>query len=88
MGEITPTSVDRIDTGKPHPAWVYDWFLGGKDNYPVDEELGRQIVALEPQSKYAAQHNRWFMQRATRHLAGAAGARQLLRRSPESLWSS
>ncbi|MFG2517945.1 SAM-dependent methyltransferase [Streptomyces sp. NPDC048527] len=78
MGENTPPPVDRIDTSKPHPARVYDWFLGGKDNYPVDEELGRQIVALEPQSKYAAQHNRWFMQRATRHLAGAAGARQFL----------
>lgn len=78
MGEITPPPADRIDTSKPHPARVYDWFLGGKDNYPVDEELGRQIVALEPQSKYAAQHNRWFMQRATRHLAGAAGARQFL----------
>lgn len=27
----------EIDTSKPHPARMYDWYLGGKDNYPVDE---------------------------------------------------
>ncbi|TXS31999.1 SAM-dependent methyltransferase, partial [Streptomyces sp. gb1(2016)] len=30
----------RIDTSRPHPARMYDWFLGGKDNYPVDEAMG------------------------------------------------
>ena len=34
------TGAASIDTSTPHPARVYDWFLGGKDNYPVDEELG------------------------------------------------
>ncbi len=37
----------RIDTGKPHPARMYDWFLGGKDNYPVDEELGEPVPGQE-----------------------------------------
>jgi hypothetical protein len=73
-----PPATHPIDTSKPHPARVYDWFLGGKDNYPVDEELGRQIETLEPRTKYCAQHNRWFMQRATRRLAGEAGIRQFL----------
>ncbi|WP_416965659.1 SAM-dependent methyltransferase, partial [Streptomyces sp. Agncl-13] len=27
---------------------MYDWYLGGKDNYPVDEEMGRQMLALDP----------------------------------------
>ncbi|MCX5202792.1 SAM-dependent methyltransferase [Streptomyces sp. NBC_00237] len=72
----TPDRIE-IDTSRPHPARVYDWFLGGKDNYPVDEALGRQIVSLEPQTKYCARHNRWFMQRATRHLA-RTGTRQFL----------
>ncbi|MFI5805106.1 SAM-dependent methyltransferase [Streptomyces sp. NPDC051561] len=72
------TGPTAIDTSRPHPARVYDWFLGGKDNYPVDEELGRQIVAFEPHTKYCAQHNRWFMQRATRRLVSAAGIRQFL----------
>ncbi|MFI6879848.1 SAM-dependent methyltransferase [Streptomyces sp. NPDC050400] len=77
MPETSPTS-PRIDTSKPHPARVYDWFLGGKDNYPVDEALGRQITAMEPTAKYGARHNRWFMQRATRMLAARLGVRQFL----------
>ncbi|MEY9990529.1 hypothetical protein ABIE67_002561 [Streptomyces sp. V4I8] len=32
----------QIDTSKPHPARMYDWYLGGKDNYPVDEAMGQQ----------------------------------------------
>ncbi|EDY45132.1 SAM-dependent methyltransferase [Streptomyces sp. SPB074] len=59
----------KIDTSKPHPARMYDWMLGGKDNYPVDEELGRQMVALEPQLPLMARMNRAFMRRATRWLA-------------------
>ncbi|MFE9489128.1 SAM-dependent methyltransferase [Streptomyces sp. NPDC006641] len=69
---------NRIDTTRPHPARVYDWFLGGKDNYPVDEELGRQIAGLSPDTKRIARHNRWFMHRAMRWLAGEAGIRQFL----------
>ncbi|GAA3149016.1 SAM-dependent methyltransferase [Streptomyces rectiviolaceus] len=78
MSAIPPPATHPIDTSRPHPARVYDWFLGGKDNYPVDEELGLRIVSLEPQTKYCAQHNRWFMQRATRRLAGEDGIRQFL----------
>ncbi|MGV9564493.1 SAM-dependent methyltransferase [Streptomyces sp. NPDC003480] len=72
--EATPT---RIDTGKPHPARVYDWWLGGKDNYPVDEELGRRILAVDPTVRRGARANRRFMHRATRTLA-QAGVRQFL----------
>ncbi|EPH42999.1 SAM-dependent methyltransferase [Streptomyces aurantiacus] len=66
-----------IDTSKPHPARMYDWWLGGKDNYPVDEEMGRQLVAMDPRIPAVARANRAFMQRATRWLA-AAGVRQFL----------
>lgn len=69
MTGTEPTS-PRIDTSKPHPARVYDWFLGGKDNYPVDEELGRQIMSIDARAKHVARTNRWFMQRVTRWLAG------------------
>lgn len=71
-------AVPRVDTSKPHPARVYDWFLGGKDNYPVDEELGRHIMSIDNRAKHVAQTNRWFMQRVTRWLAGQAGVRQYL----------
>ncbi|MFD5698653.1 SAM-dependent methyltransferase [Streptomyces lasiicapitis] len=73
-----PPAAESLDTGTPHPARVYDWFLGGTDHYTADAELGRQLVALDASTKYCAQHNRWFMQRATRHLAGAVGIRQFL----------
>ncbi|MER6123957.1 SAM-dependent methyltransferase [Streptomyces sp. NPDC001795] len=67
----------RIDTSRPHPARVYDWWLGGKDNYPVDEELGRKILAVDGTVRRGARANRRFMQRATRTLA-EAGVRQFL----------
>ncbi|MFJ2897073.1 SAM-dependent methyltransferase [Streptomyces sp. NPDC087218] len=73
-----PAGAHHIDTTRPHSARVYDWFLGGKDNYPVDEELGRQIAALSPDTKRIARHNRWFMHRAMRWLAGEEGIRQFL----------
>ncbi|MFI9649752.1 SAM-dependent methyltransferase [Streptomyces sp. NPDC052040] len=66
-----------IDTSRPHPARMYDWYLGGKDNYPVDEELGRQMLALEPRVPVMARVNRAFMHRATRFLAHR-GVRQFL----------
>ncbi|MFD9630954.1 SAM-dependent methyltransferase [Streptomyces violascens] len=66
-----------IDTSKPHPARVYDWFLGGKDNYPVDEALAEQLLALDSRGRDIARVNRAFMHRATRWLADQ-GVRQFL----------
>ncbi|MGX1669231.1 SAM-dependent methyltransferase [Streptomyces sp. NPDC055400] len=57
----------RIDTSKPHPARVYDYLLGGKDNYPVDEAVGEQ---LPPEARDGARQNREFMHRAVAWLAG------------------
>ncbi|MEV5437053.1 SAM-dependent methyltransferase [Streptomyces sp. NPDC052682] len=74
----TEPATHRIDTTKPHSARVYDWFLGGKDNYPVDEELGRRITAINGEAPRQARANRRFMQRATRLLAGEHGIRQFL----------
>ncbi|GAB1335033.1 SAM-dependent methyltransferase [Streptomyces sp. E-15] len=71
-----PTAIE-IDTSKPHPARMYDWYLGGKDNYPVDEAMGRQMLALDPRVPVMARVNRAFMHRATRWLA-AQGVRQFL----------
>lgn len=66
-----------IDTSRPHPARMYDWMLGGKDNHPVDEQLGRQMVALEPQLPVMARTNRAFMRRSALWLA-RGGVRQFL----------
>jgi O-methyltransferase involved in polyketide biosynthesis len=72
--ESAPT---RIDTSRPHPARVYDWWLGGKDNYPVDEELARKILAADGTAVRGARANRRFMHRATR-AAARSGIRQFL----------
>ncbi|MEV5551123.1 SAM-dependent methyltransferase [Streptomyces sp. NPDC052309] len=63
-----------IDTSKAHPARVYDWLLGGKDNYPVDEAVGETLPA---EARDAARQNRAFMHRAAAHLA-AQGVDQFL----------
>ncbi|MGW7267738.1 SAM-dependent methyltransferase [Streptomyces sp. NPDC054842] len=57
----------QIDTSRAHPARVYDWLLGGKDNYPVDEAVGEK---LPPEARDAARQNRQFMHRAAAWLAG------------------
>ncbi|MFE9727981.1 SAM-dependent methyltransferase [Streptomyces sp. NPDC005794] len=67
----------EIDTSKPHPARMYDWFLGGKDNYPVDEQMAQQLLALDTRGRDMARVNRAFMHRATRWLA-ENGVRQFL----------
>ncbi|MEU8589223.1 SAM-dependent methyltransferase [Streptomyces sp. NPDC048664] len=69
----TPQPV-RIDTGTAHPARVYDWLLGGKDNYPVDEAVGERLPA---QARDGAHQNRQFMHRAAAWLA-AQGIDQFL----------
>ncbi|PZT73477.1 MULTISPECIES: SAM-dependent methyltransferase [unclassified Streptomyces] len=51
----------QIDTSRPHPARVYDYLLGGKDHYPVDQALGEQMP--EP-AKVGVAQNRSFMHRA------------------------
>ncbi|MFJ4436798.1 SAM-dependent methyltransferase [Streptomyces sp. NPDC088923] len=66
-----------IDTSTPHPARVYDFYLGGKDNYPADEELGRRMLALEPGVRDMARSNRAVMRRVTRW-AAEEGMRQFL----------
>ncbi|MFI6013383.1 SAM-dependent methyltransferase [Streptomyces sp. NPDC051243] len=66
-----------IDTSKPHSARMYDYFLGGKDNYPVDAEAAEQVISLFPAVREMARTNRRFMQRASRLLA-ERGVRQFL----------
>jgi len=69
---------DRIDTTKPNPARLYDVFLGGKDNYPVDRAAARAQLAERPRLFLNVWHNRDFVRRAITHLAGEAGIRQFL----------
>src|ERR1700761_9439088 len=71
-------SLSEIDTGRPHPARMYDAYLGGKDNYRADREAVRQILRRWPEVRLIARANRAFLQRAVRFLAREAGIRQFL----------
>jgi hypothetical protein len=71
-------SASEIDTTRPHPARMYDAYLGGKDNYPVDREAVGRILSLWPEARLNARANRAFLQRAVRFLAGEAGIRQFI----------
>ncbi|WP_280275139.1 SAM-dependent methyltransferase [Nocardia wallacei] len=63
--------------GYPHSARMYDYFLGGKDNYEADREHAEQVEKVFLSVRLAAHHNRGFMHRAIRHLA-QEGIRQFL----------
>jgi S-adenosyl methyltransferase len=68
----------RINTGVPNPARIYDYFLGGKDNFPADREVAEQVVAIAPVARDIVEDNRAFLRRAVRLLAGEAGIRQFI----------
>jgi hypothetical protein len=68
----------RIDTTKAHPARVYDVFLGGKDNYPVDRDAAAAALAANPRGYLDVRHNRDFMRRAVTTLTQDEGIRQFL----------
>ncbi|MEW1865047.1 SAM-dependent methyltransferase [Streptomyces sp. NBC_00669] len=67
----------EIDTSRPHPARMYDYYLGGKDNYEVDREAADRIVDAAPEVVVGARANRDFLQRAVSFLA-ERGVRQFI----------
>ena len=62
----------------PSSARIYDYFLGGKDNFPADREAADEIEGYLPAIRQAAQWNRAFVGRAVRFLVNEAGITQLL----------
>jgi hypothetical protein len=70
--------VPEIDTSVAHIARVYDYWLGGKDNYAADREAAEKAIAAFPGLPFAARANRAFLGRAIEYLAGEAGIRQFL----------
>jgi S-adenosyl methyltransferase len=68
----------RIDETVPHSARIWNWLLGGKDHYPVDERAGEAVCAVYPGMRDLTRHCRYMLARVVRHLAGDAGIRQFL----------
>ncbi|CAL9340306.1 SAM-dependent methyltransferase [Streptomyces sp. Tu 3180] len=74
----TTGPADRIRTDQPHTARIWNYWLGGKDNYEVDRRVGEQIRALHPGIGEYARADRGFLGRAVGHLAAECGIRQFL----------
>ncbi len=77
---VTGGEQDRptLDTGVPQTARIWNYLLGGKDNFAADREVGDQIIANLPQLAQNARLSRAYLARAVRYLAGTAGVRQFL----------
>jgi O-methyltransferase involved in polyketide biosynthesis len=67
-----------FDTSVPHSARVYNYWLGGKDNYAADREAAERALAAYPNMVFAVRANRAFLARAVSYLAAQAGIRQFL----------
>jgi S-adenosyl methyltransferase len=67
-----------LQTNRPHPARVYDYLLGGKDNYAADRAAAEAGLKANPNSRIPPRENRAFLRRAVRYLAREAGITQFL----------
>ena len=67
-----------FDPTLPHSSRMYDYLLGGKDNFAADRDAAERLVAISPATRRAVRANRAFHGRAVRYLAGEAGIRQFL----------
>ena len=68
----------ELNTGVPQTARIWNYWLGGKDNFPADRQVGDQILEAFPAIVENARASRAFLVRAVRYLAGEAGTRQFL----------
>ena len=69
---------DAFDPSRPNVARVYDYLLGGKDNFAADRAVSDQIIATLPQVVLGVRAQRAVLGRVIRYLVGEAGIRQLL----------
>nr|BFE81887.1 SAM-dependent methyltransferase [Planobispora longispora] len=70
MSDDSQHSAPDLGMGRPHPARIYDYLLGGKDNFPPDRAAAEQGLAAAPDVRDIALANRRFLVRVVRHLAG------------------
>ncbi|MEU1180244.1 SAM-dependent methyltransferase [Streptomyces sp. NPDC005820] len=68
----------RLDTSVAHNARVWNYWIGGKDNYEVDQRVGEHVAGMFPLIRDIARADRWFLGRAVRFLAEERGVRQFL----------
>jgi hypothetical protein len=75
--EDRPEPVD-LQMHRPHPARVYDYLLGGKDNFAADRAAAQEALQANPDGRISPRENRAFLRRVVHYLAAEAGIRQFL----------
>jgi hypothetical protein len=75
-GQADPAT--QFDASRPHVARVYDYLLGGKDNFAADRAVGDQMIASLPAVQVGVRAQRDVLGRVVRYLVAEAGLRQLL----------
>ena len=73
-----PAYLTGFDASKPSLARVYDYWLGGKDNFAADREVAEQVIAAYPGIVFSVRANRAFLGRVVRYLVTECGIRQFL----------
>ena len=77
-GQTGARNIYGFDAKVAHPARVYDYWLGGKDNFEADRIAGEETIAAYPAIRASARANRAFLARTVRYLAAEEGIRQFL----------
>ena len=70
--------LDEIDVAVPHSARIWNYWLGGNDNYEIDRMVGGQVVQMFPAIRDAARVSRAYLTRVIEYLTAEAGIRQFL----------
>ena len=81
--DATPPPRD-IDVSVAHPARVYDYWLGGKDNFAADRVAAEQVLEAKPGIRDNVRANRRFLARAVQFLTAKAGLRSSWTSAPAS----
>jgi hypothetical protein len=68
----------EINSAQPHPARIYDYFIGGDNHFAADRETAAQVLRRSPAAQVAARENRAFLGREVRYLTAEAGITQFL----------
>ena len=77
-GAAGKAGLPKLDISVAHQARIYDYLLGGKDNFAADRAAAKAWLEVNPQTAFSARANRAFLGRVVRYLAGEAGIRQFL----------
>jgi hypothetical protein len=75
---VAATPVPQVDVSRPHPARMYDYYLGGKNHFASDREVADKVLAGAPSARTGPRENRAFLGRTVRFLTAEAGIRQFL----------